>query len=63
MASYSVDAEPGVVSELIDLGSIPLSQLRELDHATLRKSLRHVVTQTTDIGVAASGKDGGELIS
>lgn len=49
MASYSVNAEPGVVSELIDLGPISLSELRKLDHAALHKSLRHVVTRTTEV--------------
>jgi hypothetical protein len=54
MASCSVDTEPGVVSELIDLDRIPLSELRELNHAALHKSLRHVVTRTTVIDVVAS---------
>jgi hypothetical protein len=54
MASYSVDAEPGVVSELIDLGLIPLSELRELNHVALHKSLQHVVARTTVASVVAS---------
>jgi hypothetical protein len=59
MASYSVDAEPDVVSELVDLGPIPLPELRTLNHVALHKSLQHVVTQTTHVGVAASSTEGG----
>lgn len=63
MASYSVDAEPGVVSELVDLDPIPLSALRKLNHATLHRSLRHVVTRTTHLEVIADGREGAEMVN
>jgi hypothetical protein len=47
MDSLSADMEPGVESELIDLGAVSLTVLRELDNTVLRQALRHVMQQTT----------------
>jgi hypothetical protein len=55
MTFFSVDAEPGVASELVDLETIPLSELRTLDHAELHRSLRHAVQRAADIVVTESG--------
>ncbi|MGP4014589.1 hypothetical protein [Saccharopolyspora sp. 5N708] len=62
--NFSVDAEAGVASELIDLGTIPLSELRTLDHAALHQSLRHVVERAADIGAteSSSGQGSGERV-
>jgi hypothetical protein len=47
MDSLSADMEPGVESELIDLGAVSMTMLRELDGTALRQALRHVMQQTT----------------
>ncbi|MCI2415860.1 hypothetical protein MOQ72_00350 [Saccharopolyspora sp. K220] len=60
MTFFSVDAEPGVESELIDLEMVPLSELRTLNHAALYRSLRHVVERAADIGVTESGTNDGK---
>ena len=44
-------AEPGIESELIDLDDVPLSRLRELEGADLRRSLGHVLERTTSLRV------------
>ncbi len=46
MNSFSADLETGVESELIDLGAVSLTVLRELDDTVLRQALRHVMQQT-----------------
>lgn len=64
MTFSSVDPEPGVSSELVDLGGVPLSELRTLNGGALHRSLRHVVEQTADIGVTSGsgGTEGGERV-
>ncbi|MGW1680989.1 hypothetical protein [Saccharopolyspora sp. NPDC002376] len=59
MAFFPVELGPGVSSELVDLGAVPLSKLRTLEDAALYRSLRHVVQQTADIGVTSQGNGGG----
>jgi FXSXX-COOH protein len=51
MNSIPVDAEPDVESELVDLGAVPLTVLRELDHAALHRAMRRVVERTRALRV------------
>ncbi|WP_326944212.1 hypothetical protein OG439_30540 [Amycolatopsis sp. NBC_01307] len=53
------DSEPGIKSELLDLSSVSLSQLRKLDALALNRSIRHAVDRTAHIPVTASGSGGG----
>jgi len=46
MDSFSADMESGVESELVDLGAVSMTMLRELDGTVLRQALRHVMQQT-----------------
>jgi hypothetical protein len=46
MNTFPRDVEPGVESQLVDLGAVPLAVLRELDGTAIRRSLLHVVEQT-----------------
>lgn len=46
MNSFSVDSEPGIESELMDLDAVPFTTLRDLDSDALRHSLHHVVERT-----------------
>jgi hypothetical protein len=59
MDSCSAEKELGVESELIDLGAISMTALRELDDTAFRKALRHVTRQTAQPRVAAGGEGGG----
>src|SRR3981081_589176 len=61
MNSIPVDAEPDVESELVDLGAVPLTVLRELDHAALHRAMRRVVERTRALRVirASNGAQGG----
>lgn len=43
-------------SELIDLGTVPLTVLRKLNTARVRQALRHVVEQTGYRRVAAASE-------
>jgi hypothetical protein len=47
MNTLSTDPEEGITSELIDLDTVPLSALTALDNDELRRSLDHVVTQSS----------------
>jgi hypothetical protein len=51
MNSFSMDIEPGIESELIDLATVPFIVLRELDSEPLRRSLGHVVERTRRVRV------------
>lgn len=55
MDSFLVGMELGVESELIDLGAVSMTALRELDDTVLRQALRHVMQQTAHPQVTASG--------
>jgi hypothetical protein len=59
MRSPGGSGRPGVKSELLDLSAVPLSELRKLDAAALRRSIRHAVARTAHIPVTASGSQGG----
>lgn len=55
MDSLSADRESGVESELIDLGAVSLTVLRELDGTVFRQALRHVMQQTAHQRVTTGG--------
>jgi len=54
--------QPGIESELLDLSAVPLSVLRTLDSASLRKSVRHAVDRTAYVPVTASGSAGAKRV-
>jgi FXSXX-COOH protein len=62
MDSFSADVESGVESELIDLGAVSLTVLRELDDTVLRQALRHVMQQTAHPQVTTGNGDGSARI-
>ncbi|SEF26723.1 hypothetical protein SAMN05421837_103462 [Amycolatopsis pretoriensis] len=49
----------GIKSELLDLSAVSLSELRKLDSAAVRRSIRHAADRTAHIPVTASGSGGG----
>jgi hypothetical protein len=53
--SFSADTESGVESELIDLGAVSMTVLRELDDTVFRQALRHVMQQIMHQRVTAGG--------
>ena len=61
MGSFSADMELGVESELIDLGAISMTVLRELDDTVFRQALRHVMQQTAHPRVS-SGSGSAERV-
>lgn len=46
MDSLSANQESGVESELIDLGAVSMTVLRESDDTVLRQAVRQVMQQT-----------------
>jgi hypothetical protein len=60
MDQFPVDVEPAVESQLIDLGEVPLSALRELDGAMLHRSLRYAVNKTKYLLISAAGEPPSE---
>ncbi len=59
MDSFSAGMEPGLESELIDLGAVSMTALRELDDTMFRQALQHVMQETAHPRVIASGSGGG----
>jgi FXSXX-COOH protein len=59
MESFSAGTESGVESELIDLGAVSMTTLRELDDTAFRAALRHVVQQAAHPRVTSGGTEGG----
>jgi hypothetical protein len=59
MRSPGGSERPGIKSELLDLSAVSLSELRKLDTAVLRHSIRHARARTAHIPVTASGSGGG----
>jgi hypothetical protein len=55
MDPFSADTESGVESELIDLGAVSMTVLRELDDTGLRQALGHVMQRTAHPQVTAGG--------
>jgi FXSXX-COOH protein len=58
MESFSADTESGVESELIDLGAVSMTALRELDDTAFRAALRHVMQQAAHPRVTSAGGSG-----
>jgi hypothetical protein len=54
--------EAGIESAVLDLGAVPLSELRTLDGSELRKALRHVAERVSYIPVTASGSGGANRV-
>lgn len=54
--------EAGIESPVLDLGAVPLSELRTLDGSELRKALRHAAERVSYIPVTASGSGGAKRI-
>ncbi|MDT7804270.1 MAG: hypothetical protein QOI78_7703 [Actinomycetota bacterium] len=59
MQSARSGTEAGIESAVLDLGAVPLSELRTLDGSELRKALRHAAERVSFIPVTASGSGGG----
>ena len=57
MDSFSADMESDIESELIDLGAVSMTVLRELDDMVFRQALRDVMKQTSHPRVTAGGGD------
>jgi FXSXX-COOH protein len=55
MDSFLAAVESGIESQLIDLGAVSMTALRELDDTVFRQALRHVMQQTAHPQVTASG--------
>lgn len=55
MDSFSADAELGVKSDVIDLSTVSMTALRELDDTVFRQALRHVIQQTAHPQVTDDG--------
>jgi FXSXX-COOH protein len=54
--------EAGIESAVLDLGGVPLSELRTLDGSELREALRHVTERVSYIPVTASGSQGARRV-
>jgi hypothetical protein len=54
--------EAGIESAVLDLGDVPLSELRTLDGGELRKALRHAAERVSYIPVTASGSQGARRV-
>lgn len=62
MDSFSTDMESDVESELIDLGTVSMMALRELNGTVFRQALRHVMQQTAHPQVTAGGGSEAERV-
>lgn len=56
MDSFSADMESGVESKLVDLGTVSMTMLRELDDTVFRQALRHVMQQTEHLQVTEASE-------
>lgn len=56
MASFSAGMESDVESDLIDLGAVSMTVLRESDDIVLRQALRHVLQQTEHLQVTEASE-------
>lgn len=59
MNQFSADTESGIDSELIDLGAISMTALRELNDPMFKKALRQVMQQASHPQVTIGGGSGG----
>ncbi|MGH3899077.1 MAG: hypothetical protein ACRDTA_12690 [Pseudonocardiaceae bacterium] len=55
----AADTEPDIESELIDLGAISMTALRQVDDTAFRRALRHVMEQAAHPHVTVGGGSGG----
>ena len=62
MQSARSGREAGIESAVLDLGGVPLSELRTLDGSELRKALRHVTERVSYIPVTESGSQGAKRV-
>lgn len=62
MDSVSANVEWGIESELIDLGAISMTVLRELDDGLFRQALRRVMHHAVHPRVTAGGGSGAERV-
>ncbi|MEA5358367.1 hypothetical protein VA596_02375 [Amycolatopsis sp., V23-08] len=62
MQSARSGTEAGIESAVLDLGAVPLSELRTLDGSELRKALRHAAERVSFIPVTASGSEGARRV-
>jgi hypothetical protein len=60
MQAARCSREAGIESAVLDLGAVPLSELRTLDGSELRKALRHAAERVSYIPITASGSGGGD---
>lgn len=51
----AADTESGIESELIDLGAVSMTTLRELDDTVFKRALRHVMEQAAHPQVTVGG--------
>ena len=58
MDSSSTDLESGIESDLIDLSTVPMTVLRELDDTVFRKVLQRVMQQASHPRVTVGGGSG-----
>ena len=62
MDLFSVDPESGVESELIDLGAVSMTVLRESDDTVLRQALRHVMQQSAHPSMTVGSESLGHRV-
>jgi len=62
MQSARSGREAGIESAVLDLGGVPLSELRTLDGSELREALRHAAERVSYIPVTASGSAGAQRV-
>ncbi|MGH3759001.1 hypothetical protein [Actinophytocola sp.] len=62
----SADIDPGIRSELLDLGAVGLRELRTLDSTPFQDALQHVVNRTRRVRILSrsggAGGGGGERV-
>jgi hypothetical protein len=59
MDSFSPYTECGIESELIDLSSVSMTALWELNDTAFRQALQHVIQQTSHPQVTVGNGDSG----
>jgi len=62
MDSFSPDMECDIESELIDLSSVSMTALRELNDTVFRQALQHVIQQTSHPQVTVGNGSGSARI-
>lgn len=62
MDSFSVDTGRDIESDLIDLGAVSMTTLREMDNPVFRQALCAVLQQTVRPQVTVGGGSGAERV-